>query len=223
MLHRILFVIMLFSVYMFLVFFFFKQKTAYEMRISDWSSDVCSSDLPTTSSVRRCRPHPCSAAASTSGTEKFSSRSWLAPSALVQRLEDHLGAVGRPGVGGDAVNILGGATDAGLGQVDAAGGGAQHRGRAVILDDEPRTERRVPDRHPAAGLVAGFACTPEVAVGLPPVHLPPAARAAAGGRESDGAITRDEPRLAQSAFRSEEHTSELQSLMRTSYAVFSLN
>src|SRR3546814_20840556 len=28
-----------------LVFFFFKQKTAYEMRISDWSSDVCSSDL----------------------------------------------------------------------------------------------------------------------------------------------------------------------------------
>src|SRR3546814_8090228 len=28
-----------------IVFFFFKQKTAYEMRISDWSSDVCSSDL----------------------------------------------------------------------------------------------------------------------------------------------------------------------------------
>src|SRR3546814_1241240 len=30
---------------MFYCFFFFKQKTAYEMRISDWSSDVCSSDL----------------------------------------------------------------------------------------------------------------------------------------------------------------------------------
>src|SRR3546814_4978542 len=29
----------------FSLFFFFKQKTAYEMRISDWSSDVCSSDL----------------------------------------------------------------------------------------------------------------------------------------------------------------------------------
>src|SRR3546814_4249877 len=29
----------------FFVLFFFKQKTAYEMRISDWSSDVCSSDL----------------------------------------------------------------------------------------------------------------------------------------------------------------------------------
>src|SRR3546814_3164083 len=33
-------------IYALLVFFFFKQKTAYEMRISDWSSDVCSSDLP---------------------------------------------------------------------------------------------------------------------------------------------------------------------------------
>src|SRR3546814_1694541 len=32
---------------MFFVFFVFKQKTAYEMRISDWSSDVCSSDLAT--------------------------------------------------------------------------------------------------------------------------------------------------------------------------------
>src|SRR3546814_20362261 len=30
----------------FVSFVFFKQKTAYEMRISDWSSDVCSSDLP---------------------------------------------------------------------------------------------------------------------------------------------------------------------------------
>src|SRR3546814_18545123 len=38
---------MLFDVYFILLccFFFFKQKTAYEMRISDWSSDVCSSDL----------------------------------------------------------------------------------------------------------------------------------------------------------------------------------
>src|SRR3546814_1335940 len=37
-------VLIILSVNMFL-FFFFKQKTAYEMRISDWSSDVCSSDL----------------------------------------------------------------------------------------------------------------------------------------------------------------------------------
>src|SRR3546814_17769949 len=35
----------MFLVYICLYVFFFKQKTAYEMRISDWSSDVCSSDL----------------------------------------------------------------------------------------------------------------------------------------------------------------------------------
>src|SRR3546814_1706822 len=34
-------------------FFFFKQKTAYEMRISDWSSDVCSSDLITSTPVEQ--------------------------------------------------------------------------------------------------------------------------------------------------------------------------
>src|SRR3546814_9238719 len=37
--------IFVYSVVLFYFFFFFKQKTAYEMRISDWSSDVCSSDL----------------------------------------------------------------------------------------------------------------------------------------------------------------------------------
>src|SRR3546814_10767195 len=35
-------------------FFFFKQKTAYEMRISDWSSDVCSSDLPSSRPCDAC-------------------------------------------------------------------------------------------------------------------------------------------------------------------------
>src|SRR3546814_4063375 len=38
------------------VFFFFKQKTAYEMRISDWSSDVCSSDLLERLTERTCHP-----------------------------------------------------------------------------------------------------------------------------------------------------------------------
>src|SRR3546814_3320182 len=46
---------------MFVLFFFFKQKTAYEMRISDWSSDVCSSDLAALASdrcARSFRLHP---------------------------------------------------------------------------------------------------------------------------------------------------------------------
>src|SRR3546814_11915008 len=47
------------------MFFFFKQKTAYEMRISDWSSDVCSSDLRlevsrASGAAAACRA-PCSA------------------------------------------------------------------------------------------------------------------------------------------------------------------
>src|SRR3546814_4356203 len=37
--------VMCWSLLLFLYLFFFKQQTAYEMRISDWSSDVCSSDL----------------------------------------------------------------------------------------------------------------------------------------------------------------------------------
>src|SRR3546814_16329993 len=41
------------SFFLVLYVFFFKQKTAYEMRISDWSSDVCSSDL---SQPRRALP-----------------------------------------------------------------------------------------------------------------------------------------------------------------------
>src|SRR3546814_6257185 len=39
-------------------FFFFKQKTAYEMRISDWSSDVCSSDLVATAAAAASPPWP---------------------------------------------------------------------------------------------------------------------------------------------------------------------
>src|SRR3546814_7604176 len=45
----VVFCLLLFDIFLLVlfayVFFFFKQKTAYEMRISDWSSDVCSSDL----------------------------------------------------------------------------------------------------------------------------------------------------------------------------------
>src|SRR3546814_6993585 len=47
----LLYFIISFGVHSFFFFFFFKQKTAYEMRISDWSSDVCSSDLPWTDFV----------------------------------------------------------------------------------------------------------------------------------------------------------------------------
>src|SRR3546814_9738909 len=48
-------------------FFFFKQKTAYEMRISDWSSDVCSSDLLLQELFRTSHARRCPATLSCSG------------------------------------------------------------------------------------------------------------------------------------------------------------
>src|SRR3546814_8364852 len=104
-------------------FFFFKQKTAYEMRISDWSSDVCSSDLQ-------------------------------------RRIDRHAAA--------DALA---------LSAFDAVG-------RKDDLD-----LRFAAKRHQGGGKAAG------------------------GNADIDGGTLR---------LRSEEHTSELQSLMRISYAVFCL-
>src|SRR3546814_1447016 len=42
----------------FMIFFFFNQKTAYEMRISDWSSDVCSSDLAIAQRMKKLASKP---------------------------------------------------------------------------------------------------------------------------------------------------------------------
>src|SRR3546814_9336194 len=48
----ILYSLVEYLIILYCLFFFFKQKTAYELRISDWSSDVCSSDLPSRSFER---------------------------------------------------------------------------------------------------------------------------------------------------------------------------
>src|SRR3546814_16985379 len=79
--------------YVYLFVFFFKQKTAYEMRISDWSSDVCSSDListigmklitgPTRVTWRRSANHPHSNTAAT--TTKSAATESSYPSAAVR-------------------------------------------------------------------------------------------------------------------------------------------
>src|SRR3546814_4805729 len=119
-------------------FFFFKQKTAYEMRISDWSSDVCSSDLETKTGrdraadpFRREQPLP------------------LGPLPRHQRYDE----------------------------ADIGSGVDGKSGRHAEDGDQQATRRR-----------------------------PQAARHIE----------------AHAVERSEEHTSELQSLMRTSYAVFCL-
>src|SRR3546814_10614018 len=120
------------------VFFFFKQKTAYEMRISDWSSDVCSSDL----------------------------------------------VVARTGVD----NIV-----AAAGLEDVSEGGTSEGIVAVGTDHGSAIMREVDDRD-----VAG-----RTGIDLDGLHT--------------GIF-----RVAASHPRSEEHTYELQSLMRISYAVFCL-
>src|SRR3546814_2779796 len=86
---------------MHLYFFFFKQKTAYELRISDWSSDVCSSDLraalcwvETTSAVARTG-RPFSNASVTwllaSGSRKSAALLWRSAAicSRILRSEEH--------------------------------------------------------------------------------------------------------------------------------------
>src|SRR3546814_2368193 len=62
---------LLYLVFCYFCFFFFKQKTAYEMRISDWSSDVCSSDL-SSSATPIVVPSPGVAGEGANGTQPAS-------------------------------------------------------------------------------------------------------------------------------------------------------
>src|SRR3546814_4189613 len=140
------------------VFFFCKQKTAYEMRISDWSSDVCSSDL-----VAR--------------------------------------QAGAPAVDGQDV----GAVEAA--QVEVGDAAPEEAG--LRTDDSFHHHRLArADRldgvavAAAEGDVAGLAQAQHVADVAAHHH----------------AVARLQHRLGQSHARSEEHTSELQSLMHTQYA-----
>src|SRR3546814_4270688 len=117
-------------------FFFFKQKTAYEMRISDWSSDVCSSDL------------------------------------ALHGSQHESGRPGRPRL-------------------------RLFRQRLVRREQDQQPPRGRADRADRSAAVRRFAGHAQAG------RLPP-------GPE------------ARAAQRSEEHTSELQPLMRNSYAVFCL-
>src|SRR3546814_2785864 len=75
------------------VFFLFKQKTAYEMRISDWSSDVCSSDLElgVRSDAARLGQHLPALHVVTLGAAQQQARV-VARLALVEQLAEHLHA-----------------------------------------------------------------------------------------------------------------------------------
>src|SRR3546814_5462193 len=126
-----------------LFFFFFKQKTAYELRISDWSSDVCSSDL---------RRHED-----------------VVVLDVAQLVSDHALEL-------DAVQLLEQARGDGDGRVLRVAPGGEGVRRGIVDDVDAGLGEPACDAEPLDEVV--------------------------------------QPRS------SEEHTSELQSLMRTSYAVF---
>src|SRR3546814_6127433 len=135
-------------------FFFFKQKTAYDMRISDWSSDVCSSDLAAVEKQR-----------------------------LVRALAAH------------PLHDGGHAVEAAHLAVGPGERGEVHRGQGIGLG----------------------ASRPQVE------HLQEVGAGHMRGQALDLADAEIDRRLAEvQRLRSEEHTSELQSLMRISYAVFCL-
>src|SRR3546814_8215306 len=74
------------------LFFFFKQKTAYEMRISDWSSDVCSSDLPELHAAASALNVPLRFAAASDDVAQWLSDTLDQP-ASVRRVGDYVIAV----------------------------------------------------------------------------------------------------------------------------------
>src|SRR3546814_7398354 len=138
-----------------MLFFFFKQKTAYEMRISDWSSDVCSSDLRA-----------------------------------------------------DIVDGAAAGAEAGPGLLPLVLEFEAVAGRTRLQDGDDQHRRRSPD-----GALR------------PTQHLAGAGAIEQDAELGDIALRADLLLLDDDTGddrRSEEHTSELQSLMRISYAVFCL-
>src|SRR3546814_8514360 len=139
-----------------IVFFFFKQKTEYEVRISDWSSDVCSSDLDTVRDRRRLQ------------------QEYAVPLSAVRRPGDTVPA---------AATARRGDFDGRASRLCFCHGGARPQ-------DQDNLGRQ---RGQCGGTIACRTESPQIF-----------------------------NTVAVAVERSEEHTSELQSLMRNSYAVFCL-
>src|SRR3546814_16173904 len=117
---------------MFVVFFFFKQKTAYDMRISDWSSDVCSSDLSIghqAAAERSEADRQRSLGHAVAGDERGIAEAVLAE------------ARGEPPEDPGAEHVAADAGDPPGRQVDAVGPGDPGSGRAAVAAEAP-TERQ---------------------------------------------------------------------------------
>src|SRR3546814_10239064 len=91
----------------FLLFFFFKQKPAYEWRISDWSSDVCSSDLAAAAGIGEAAP-----TATLRSPASIRSRTAISISSLLQSMVTTSRGRARPG---DMLDEIAGETRLGPG------------------------------------------------------------------------------------------------------------
>src|SRR3546814_1134410 len=155
--------------------FFFKQKTAYEMRIRDWSSDVCSSDLLTDEFMEAVRDGKEFALRS---PKDQSVRGSVNARALFQKLVEVRLATGEP---------------------------------YIVFNDT--VNRTMPKHHRDLGLkVSTSNLCSEITLPTGRDHI---------GNDRTAVCCLSSLNLE--TWRSEEHTSELQSLMRISYAVFCLN
>src|SRR3546814_8608082 len=156
-----------------IIFFFFKQKTAYEMRISAWSSDVCSSDLDRVGRARGALPEEIE-------------------EPIIKKVEADARAI-----------------------VYLAFSSDQHS----PLEITDYADRYVKERLQTLPGVAEVRIFGERRYSMR-IWLDPARLAAYGLTTQD---VENALRQQTVEVRSEEHTSELQSLMRTTYAVFCLN
>src|SRR3546814_1501810 len=207
---------------LYIVVFFFKQKTAYEMRISDWSSDVCSSDL------RIIRPDLAGSARSTEAPKDLSIENHV--ESLVHILD---------ALGIEKAHVLANS----MGTIVAQHLAVNHPSRVGSLAlfgpllappeaaREPTRKRAQLSRTGATGMqeiadaIAQGATSKQTKDERPAVIA--LVRESIMRQPAEGyALNCEALAKAQAADiknRSEEHTSELQSLMRISYAVFCLN
>src|SRR3546814_235666 len=189
--------------------FFFKQKTAYEMRISDWSSDVCSSDLhrEVGRSVDAERDEPA----------RDQRRPRAAPVALrgEDREDEQRGRIMDARDEAQSHQQPANANCHGPGGARRATSShtAPINGASAIGSDSARGAKKISSNqiavtNPAIAPCNRDNCSPST------VDAPTST--------SDKAARVSRTSVRWNVVRSEEHTSELQSLMRNSYAVFCL-
>src|SRR3546814_9403243 len=194
-------------------FFFFKRKTAYDMRISDWSSDVCSSDLtppcpPSQDRPSRWRPHRRDGGAAAAFRRKHGfaglrHRAWRPPARRSEIFRDVRGQA--QGGGGSRQGETQGAQGRAPGQRAEMNRLAIFDCDGTLVDSQVNICLAMEDCFARAGLETPRRERTRRVVGLSLV-------------EAMRAMLPDaDPEFHRAlAERSEEHTSELQSLMRIS-------